>query len=61
MSSHATSESVSERNGTPICTSSRRTPDVFTSVPLCASAIVTSSMSEKCGCAASKPPPPAVP
>ena len=49
----ATSLSVPERNCTPSSTRWARKAFVLTSVPLCASAISTSSMAEMCGCAAS--------
>ena len=61
MSLAATSESVLERNGMPISMSSRRSASKFTSVPLCASAMTTSSTTERCGCADSQPLAPAVP
>ena len=61
MSFVATSESELERNGTPSSMSCRRSSSVFTSVPLCASAMMTSLMVERCGCAASQLLAPAVP
>ena len=61
MSFAAASLSVPARSCAPSRTSRARNAPVFTSVPLCASAISTSSMAEMCGWAAStKPPPPLV-
>ena len=53
MAFAATSLSVFERNCTPSSTRQARRRLVFTSVPLCASAMSTSSMAEMCGWAAS--------
>ena len=53
MAFAATSESVPERSWMPSSIKRARKLFVFTSVPLCASAISVSSMAEMCGCAAS--------